>query len=164
MNVKNQQRGFTTTVYIFAILLAVIAAGGYLIYKERQGLMETIAAQSDKIAQQEATIASLEAVNRELLGKNETLNKQIELLQKINKDNDEERSIREKKLRDLEAAYKNLSAKLPTVLSDDQVAKPTDLELKNSALRIEYLWNIYRIDFNTIDRIPNTGHHNPPPK
>lgn len=154
----HHQKGFTTTLYIVLILIAVIGAGGFMIYKERQGLLKTIEEKNNVISEQKVSIETLEQANSKLATENETLTRQIELLNKIADQNDEERKKREKKIRELESAYKTLTAGLPPTLSDAQVATATDLEIKNSALRINYIWNIFQMDHSKLNQQPLNIH------
>lgn len=152
MNPIKKQAGFTLTAYLLITLLVVVGVGGFFLYQERKGMVEKIEQQGGLIASQKVTIEGLESENERLSHENNSLNKRITLLNKINDDNDKERTLRERRIRDLEDTVKRLSYKLPPVLSDLQVGKATDFELKNSQLRIEYIWNIYQIDYTNINQ------------
>jgi len=152
MNSVKNQAGFTLTAYLLVTLLIVVGVGGFFLYQERKGMMEKIETQGGVIASQKVAIEGLETENERLSHENNTLNKQIEVLTKINEDNDKERTLREKRIRELEDTAKRLSYKLPSVLPDLQVGKATDFELKNSQMRIEYIWNIYQIDYTNINQ------------
>lgn len=152
MNLIKKQAGFTLAAYLLVTLLVVVGVGGFFIYQERKSMMEKIEEQGGMIASQKVTIEGLETENQRLSNENNNLNKRITLLNKINDDNDKERAVREKRIRELEDSAKRLSYKLPSVLPDLQVGKATDFELKNSQMRIEYIWNIYHIDYMNINQ------------
>lgn len=150
MKTLTRQKGAIATLYLVLIGLAVIAAMGTAIYFSYESLLKKNKELSDTIASQKVTIESLEKTNAEFEEKNRQLNKTIETINQLNEIDAQEREKREKYIRDLEKQVKILSAKLPTVLSDDMVCKQTDAELKNSAQRIEYIWSIFHIDYGLI--------------
>ena len=162
-----KQKGFLSpSMYVILAMVLIIGVGGFFIHKERQSMLEKIEQQAQTIERKQTEILQLEEVNRKLLNENGTLNRQIELLNEIVKNNDEERALRDKKYKELEAAYRKLGEKLPDVLPDDKVCKMTESEAKNSEMRIHYLWNIFQMDSKLINQvnIQNNGHTNPPAK
>lgn len=138
------QKGFTTTIYLALIIFGVIGIGAYVVYHERQQLLKKLEEKEAVIAQQITTIETLEQTNSQLVEANEAMARQRAMMEKVAADNDVERGKREKELRSLDAKYKALLNSLPAVLPNDSVATMTAQEVTNSALRIEYLWNVYR--------------------
>lgn len=154
MNTQHKQRGVTFVLYLlFATVLAAVAIGT-VIYIEMDKMQKTIKEQQEIIGNQKTTIETLEQANRKLLGENETLSRQIDLMKKIAEDNDAERLKRETRLSELTIAYKNLSDKLPGLLNDSQVGTATKLELANSTARISYIWDVFKLDYTKLHPSP----------
>lgn len=144
MNTAKHQRGFTTTIYLALVLFGVLGIAAFVIHQERSQLLKKIEEKEKVISEQKVAIETLEQTNSQLLEANETLSRQRAMMEKVAADNDVERNKREKELRSLDAKYKALLNSLPSVLPNDSVATMTAQEVTNSALRIEYLWNVYR--------------------
>lgn len=157
---EKYQEGFISSIQVSLILCVIIIVGVAGFYVERQGMMKTIKEQTVTITQQKEAILALEEINKKLVGENQTLNRQIVLMNKIIEDNDAERSKREKQYRELETKYKRLGESLPSALPDEKVCKMTEMEAKNSEQRIHYLWNIFQMDGNLILPV-NSGNVNP---
>lgn len=145
---KHQQRGFTTTMYIFIGVMIVIFGLGWLVHLERNQLLEKNKELANEIATNKETIQNLNDTNGKLSAENKALSKTAELVEKISKDINAERVKREESMRTMDEKLKVLNNKMPGVLSDDKVCKPTEDELRNSAQRIDYIWSVFTLNYH----------------